>query len=85
MCKIKVGEQIKDIHDVQNLVTALILGTQKPYSITSITTQAIKACKGSQLNISHNQIRSLVIDTTTALLRNQYLISYNGYYHNINL
>ena len=81
MCRIKMGKQIEDPHDVQNLVTALILRSRQPYSIPALSLEIKRSCAGSELTISDTQIAELVRDTTTALLRAKYLSVSDGLYY----
>lgn len=80
MCRIKTGEQITEMHDVQNLVTACILRSKQPYSISTLSNEIIDSCKGSKLTITDKQIKLLVRDTTTALLRSKYISANSGRY-----
>jgi hypothetical protein len=80
MCKIKTGNQITEMHDIQNLITAYILRSKQPYSISSLTNQVMIACRGSKLPITEYQIKTMVQDTTIALLRTKYISSNSGNY-----
>lgn len=81
MCRIKMGAEITQIHEVQNLVTAYILRAKTPYTISRLSDRVIRSCAGSTLTITENQIRQMVEDTTLALLRAKYISSNDGYYY----
>lgn len=81
MCKIKTGAQITKMSDVQNLVTACILRSKKPYTIPALTRKVIRSCNGCTFTLSDAQIQTLVIATTTALLRSKYLSVNSGHYY----
>lgn len=80
MCKIKTGNQITEVYDIQNLITAYILRSKQPYSISSLSNQVMTACKGSKLPVTEHQIKTMVQDTTVALLRTKYVSSNSGSY-----
>lgn len=81
MCRIKSGAQIKEIYDVQNIVTACILRSPRPYSIPGLTQTVKKMCRGSSINITETQIEKLVRDTTMAFQRIKLVTAYNGQYY----
>lgn len=81
MCKIKTGAQITKMNDVQNLVTACILRSKKPYTIPALSRQVIHSCNGCGFTVSDAQIQTLVTATTTALLRSKYLSLNLGHYY----
>ena len=63
MCRVKTGAQITEMHDVQNLVTASILRSQQPYSISTLSQKVMDSCRGSNVLISEKQITELVKET----------------------
>ena len=81
MCRVKTGAQITEMHDVQNLVTASILSSQQPYSISTLSQKVMDSCRGSNVLISEKQITELVKETTIALLRAKYISSNAGRYY----
>jgi len=81
MCRIKSGAQIKEIYDVQNIVTACILRSSRPYSISGLTQTVKNTCSGSSINITETQIEKLVRDTTMAFQRIKLVTAYNGQYY----
>lgn len=81
MCRIKTGTEITQMHEVQNLVTAYILRSKTPYTISNLTDRVFHSCAGSSLLISETQIREMVKETTLALLRAKYITSNAGYYY----
>lgn len=81
MCRVKTGAQITEMHDVQNLVTASILRSQQPYSISTLSQKVMDSCRGSNVLISEKQITELVKETTIALLRAKYISSNAGRYY----
>lgn len=81
MCKIKTGEEITQMNDVQNLVTAYILGSEMPYTAPKISMDIIRLCEGSKLNITEEQIANIVEDTMLALKREKYIFSNSGNYY----
>lgn len=81
MCRIKSGAQIREIYDVQNIVTACILRSSRPYSISGLTQTVKNACRGSSINITETQIEKLVRDTTMAFQRIKLVTAYNGQYY----
>lgn len=81
MCKIKIGKDITQIHEVQNLITAYILSSKVPYTISQISKKIMRSCLESNLIITEEQIKEMVIDTTIALLRAKYITSNSGYYY----
>lgn len=81
MCRIKSGAQIEEIYDVQNIVTACILRSPRPYSIRGLTQTVKRRCKGSSINITEKQIEELVRDTTFAFQRIKLVTAYNGQYY----
>ncbi len=81
MCRIKIGEDITQLHDVQNLITAYILRSKEPYTISYISDKVKHSCIGSNLDISSTQITEMVRETTLALLRAKYISSNAGYYY----
>ena len=81
MCRVKTGAQITEMHDVQNLVTASILRSQQPYSISPLSQKVMDSCRGSNVLISEKQITELVKETTIALLRAKYISSNAGRYY----
>ncbi len=80
MCQVKTGEQIREINDVQNLVTALILKSRQPYTIASMIKNVTRNCEGSTLNIPEDKISQLVRETTAAFLRTNYIFGRSGQY-----
>lgn len=81
MCRVKTGVQIREIHDIQNLVTANILRSQQPYSIADLSKKIMQSCIGAAFPVSDRQIVELVHDTTMALLRAKYISSSEGCYY----
>lgn len=69
MCRVKMGAQISGMHDVQNLVTACILRSQNPFSISGLTETVMEWCQGSNISISDTQVEEMVSETTMAFLR----------------
>lgn len=81
MCHIKTGENITQIQDLQNLVTASILRSKNPYTISHLSERIMDCCENSVLDISKNQVISMVRDTTIALLRAKYISVNAGHYY----
>ena len=81
MCRIKTGAEITQMHEVQNLVTAYILRSKTPYTISHLSNKVKSSCIGSSLSITDSQIREMVKDTTMALLRAKYISSNAGRYY----
>lgn len=73
MCQIKIGAQLTDEIDLQNLITATILKEQEPYSIQELSLKVQDNCKGSTLNVSSEEISEKVRKTTMDFLRCDYL------------
>lgn len=81
MCRIKSGTQIKEIYDVQNIVTACILRSSQPYSIPGLSQTVKEKCRGSSIDITDALIERLVIETTMAFQRIKLITAYNGQYY----
>lgn len=81
MCRIKSGTQIEEIYDVQNIVTACILRSSRPYSIPELSKTVKAKCEGSSIDITDAQIERLVNDTTMAFQRINLITAYNGQYY----
>ena len=81
MCRIKSGAQIEGIYDVQNIVTACILRSPRPYRIQELAQTVKQICIGSRINITERQIEELVRDTTFAFQRIKLITAYNGQYY----
>ena len=80
MCKVKTGKQITEMRDVQNLITASIFRAAYPYSIQSMIKEISRSCRGARIQITYEQIREMVEDTTTVFLRAGFISVRLGYY-----
>ena len=85
MCHVKTGAEITHVHDVQNMITSYILRAKQPYTILSLSDRVIHSCAGCNIEISESQIKTMVRDTTIALLRSKYISNVSGSYCTIPL
>lgn len=81
MCRIKTGSQITGLHDVQNLVTACILRSSRPFSIAGLTKEVMASCEGSNVSITNSEVDKMVKDTTMAFLRIKLISANAGRYY----
>lgn len=81
MCKVKTGRQIESLNDIQNVVTASILRAQAPFSLSSLSSLVVDSCKGSLVPVTDLLIKSMVKETTNALLRSNYITTKSGLYY----
>lgn len=81
MAKIKSGAEIKEVCDVQNIVTAYILRSARPFTRDEMIITVENACEGSSIKITRDQIKELVQGTIMAFLRHNLLDTCNGKYY----
>ena len=81
MANIKSGEEIKEMYDVQNIVTACILGAEKPFRCYEMVKIVEQKCEGSSIKITSEQIQEVVQDTIVAFQRITLVTAYNGQYY----
>lgn len=81
MANIKSGVEIRETYDVQNIVTAYILRSEKPFTRDEMIMSVENACEGSTIKITREQIKELVQDTIDAFLRIKLLTACNGKYY----
>ena len=80
MARIKYGANIKDMCDVQNVVTACILRAREPLTISELVREVCWACVDSSVELSVGQLTEMVEDTITALRRVGLVAAYDGKY-----
>ena len=81
MANIKSGQDIKEKYDVQNIVTACILGAEKPFRCYEMVKVVEKKCEGSSIKITSEQIQELVQDTIVAFQRINLVTACNCQYY----
>lgn len=81
MANIKSGADIKEICDVQNIVTACILRAEKPSTISELVGTVQNLCRGSSIKMSHSQLRNMVEDTIAAFRRINLVTAREGKYY----
>lgn len=81
MANTKSGTNIRKEYDVQNIVTAVILGAQEPMTTTEITDEVMSRCNGSEYAVTRDFIHNMVEETLMALQRVRACTCHNGKYY----
>ena len=81
MANIKFGAEIKEMHDVQNIVTSCILGAQSPFTMCEMTDIAEKKLGGSSIKLTRKELHKLVVDTTQSFVRIKLVTAYEGKFY----
>lgn len=81
MANIKSGADIKEMCDVQNIISACILRAEQPSTVPELIQSAKKLCEGSVLKITDNQLREMVEGTIMAFRRINLVTACNGKYY----
>lgn len=81
MANTKSGANIREEYDVQNIVTAVILGAQEPMTAPEITDEALSRCEGSEFAVTRQFVHNMVEETLMALQRVRACTCCNGKYY----
>ncbi|MBQ8625949.1 MAG: hypothetical protein IJ419_07305 [Agathobacter sp.] len=81
MANIKSGADIKEMYDVQNIVSACILRAAEPLTIPELVQNTQKLCEGSTIQLTNNQLQEMVEDTVSAFRRINLVTACNGKYY----
>lgn len=80
MCKVKSGELLENMQDMQNLVIGIINRQDKSYNRESIVNTVCSYSKGCKLEINKTGIEHLVDDNLSYLYRKGFIDCNNGQY-----
>lgn len=80
MANIKSGQEIKEKYDVQNIVTACILGSQTPFTEPEMVETVEGKLKGSSIKITRKEVEELVEYTIMSFRRIKLVTVCNGKY-----
>lgn len=73
MCKVLPGSQIKNVFDLQNLVTYKLLAQTQPFDEDDVAYQLFRECEKSPYAPTNNEISATVRTTAEIFMRSGYL------------
>ncbi|MBQ8044496.1 MAG: hypothetical protein IJ272_10220 [Clostridia bacterium] len=80
MANIKSRQEIKEMYDVQNIVTACILGSQTPFTEPEMVKNVEEKLEGSSIKITQKEVQELVEGTIMSFRRIKLVTVCNGKY-----
>ena len=80
MANIKSGAEIKEMYDVQNIVTTCILGSQTTFTAHEMVKTVEEKLKGGSIKITKKEVQELVEDTILSFRRIKLISACNGKY-----
>lgn len=80
MCRIKYGKSICNNEDVKNLIAGVILRQRDEYDKDNIVNTVCQYLQGSTIDITRNNVKSLVDNSLDVFQRNDEVICSNGRY-----